>query len=1180
MTSKANRLARAAELRRHAEEINRRDGSQLPEDLESLSSEKIQQMLHELRVHQIELTMQNEELRTAQEELDAERARYFDLYDLAPGGYCTVSESGLILETNLTAAALLGIARGTMIGQLLTRFILQEDQDICYLLYKKLCETPSANSGQADTPQECELRMVKMDGTAFWAHLTAVVTQFPSTSAGQNSGGAHPYRIMLSDITERKRVEAYKEIGREILHILNEPGDMQDAIQRVLAVLKTQTGFDAVGIRLQEGDDFPYFVQDGFSEDFLLTENTLVERAADGGVCRDKDGFIKLECTCGLVISGRTDLASPLFTRGGSCWTNDSFPLLDIPQSEDPRLHPRNNCIHQGYASVALVPVRAKDRIVGLIQLNDRRKGCFSLQIVELLEGMALHIGSALMRKRAEEALRESDRMLRDSQAVAHIGAYITHLTATDFGTNTWQASSEIYKIFGIDKDYPHTLAGWAGFIHPDSQEELFVYHQQVVRERKRFDHQYKIIRINDGAVRWVHGTGELEYDEKLNPIRMLGTIQDITERKLAEETLLASQERLLLATQATNTGIWDWDVANNVLTWDDSMYSLYGINKEDFAGVYEAWSSMVPPEDRQYADAEIQAAHRGEREYDINHRIMRPDGAVRVIKAGSRTYFDNNGKPLRMIGTNVDITELKRAEEALLESKADLVRAQAVAHLGNWTWDVVANKVTWSDEMCRIYGVNQDTFDFSLEGVAKLIHPDDLHKQNHAIRELLAGQSVAPFDYRIIRPDGTERVVEVPSVTIELHTDGQPLRMFGVAQDITERKRAEEENKRLQAQLQQAQKMEAIGTLAGGIAHDFNNILSAILGYAEMVQEDSPVGSRVRKDIDQVVNAGHRAKELVKQILAFSRQDATEHIPVQPAAIIKEALKMLRSSLPSTIDIRQDIDAEAGLVLADPTQIHQTLINLCTNAFHAMEETGGTLTISLKRIALSHDDLQGEPHVQPGRFMQLSVGDTGYGIASDIKEKIFDPYFTTKEIDKGTGMGLAIIHGIVESYQGFITCHSRPGEGTVFHVYLPIIPDTALSEIKSAAPDLTPVGNEHILYIDDEEILAEMGKTMLERLGYRVTARTSSLEALATFQNQPDQFDLVITDQTMPGMTGVDLARRMLQIRPGMPIILCTGFSTLITEDKAKSLGIKGFAMKPLARKDIAALIRKVLEG
>ncbi len=924
MTSKDNRLEQAAELRRLAEEINRRDGSQLPEDLESLSSEKIQQMLHELRVHQIELTMQNEELRTAQEELDAERARYFDLYDLAPGGYCTVSESGLILETNLTAAALLGIARGTMIGQLLTRFILQEDQDICYLLYKKLCETPSANSGQADTPQECELRMVKMDGTAFWAHLTAVVARAPSTRSGQDSGGAHAYRIMLSDITERKRVEAYKEIGREILHILNEPGDMQDAkIQRVLAVLKMQTGFDAVGIRLQEGDDFPYFVQDGFSEAFLLTENTLIERAADGGVCRDKDGFIKLECTCGLVISGRTDPASPLFTPGGSCWTNDSFPLLDIPPSEDPRLHPRNNCIHQGYASVALVPIRAKDRIVGLIQLNDRRKGCFSLQIVELLEGIALHIGSALMRKRAEEALRESDRMLRDSQAVAHIGAYITHLTATDFGTNTWQASSEIYKIFGIDKDYPHTLAGWAGFIHPDSQEELFVYHQQVVRERKRFDHQYKIIRINDGAVRWVHGTGELEYDEKLNPIRMLGTIQDITERK-----------------------------------------------------------------------------------------------------------------------------------------------------------------------------------------------------------------------------------------------------------------RAEEENKRLQAQLQQAQKMEAIGTLAGGIAHDFNNILSAILGYAEMVQEDSPVGSRVRKDIDQVVNAGHRAKELVKQILAFSRQDATEHIPVQPAAIIKEALKMLRSSLPSTIDIRQDIDAEAGLVLADPTQIHQTLINLCTNAFHAMEETGGTLTISLKRIALSHDDLQGEPHVQPGRFMQLSVGDTGYGIASDIKEKIFDPYFTTKEIDKGTGMGLAIIHGIVESYQGFITCHSRPGEGTVFHVYLPIIPDTALSEIKSAAPDLTPVGNEHILYIDDEEILAEMGKTMLERLGYRVTARTSSLEALATFQNQPDQFDLVITDQTMPGMTGVDLARRMLQIRPGMPIILCTGFSTLITEDKAKSLGIKGFALKPLARKDIAALIRKVLEG
>ena len=370
---------------------------------------------------------------------------------------------------------------------------------------------------------------------------------------------------------------------------------------------------------------------------------------------------------------------------------------------------------------------------------------------------------------------------------------------------------------------------------------------------------------------------------------------------------------------------------------------------------------------------------------------------------------------------------------------------------------------------------------------------------------------------------------------------------------------------------------MEAIGQLAGGVAHDFNNILGAILGYAEMAQEDSPAGSMLRHDIDEVVKASHRAKDLVKQILAFSHQATTVLIPVQPAIIVGEAAKMLRSSLPSTIDIRQNIDVNTGPILADPTQIHQIVMNLGTNAFHAMEESGGTLSISLEKKTLSEKDIVGKPGVQPGDFVQLSIGDTGTGIAPELLGKIFDPYFTTKEIGKGTGMGLSIIHGIVKSYGGCVSAHSRFGEGTVFQVLLPVMAAETVIEGKPA--EIIELGNERILFIDDEEILAEMGKSMLERLGYQVTVRSSSLEALAIFENQPDMFDLVITDQTMPGLTGSDLARRMLQIRPGMPIILCTGYSSLISEAKARSLGIKGFAMKPLAKKDIAVLIRKALD-
>ena len=286
----------------------------------------------------------------------------------------------------------------------------------------------------------------------------------------------------------------------------------------------------------------------------------------------------------------------------------------------------------------------------------------------------------------------------------------------------------------------------------------------------------------------------------------------------------------------------------------------------------------------------------------------------------------------------------------------------------------------------------------------------------------------------------------------------------------------------------------------------------------------------------------------------------------------------MLRSSLPTTIDIKLDIDPESGNILADPIQVHQILVNLCTNAFHAMEETGGTLSLSLKKISLSLLDLPTtEAGIQPGDFVHLSIEDTGKGIDPEIHDKIFNPYFTTIEVGKGTGMGLAIIHGIVKSYGGFLTFDSQPGEGTIFHVFLPVVPDAPQPE--ATATDLVPFGTEHILFVDDEEILAEMGKHLLERLGYRVTVKNSSVEALSIFQSAPNHFDLVITDQTMPNMTGFDIARRMLQIRPGMPIILCTGYSSQISEDKVRSYGIKGFALKPLAKKDIAVLIRKLLD-
>ena len=393
----------------------------------------------------------------------------------------------------------------------------------------------------------------------------------------------------------------------------------------------------------------------------------------------------------------------------------------------------------------------------------------------------------------------------------------------------------------------------------------------------------------------------------------------------------------------------------------------------------------------------------------------------------------------------------------------------------------------------------------------------------------------------------------------------------------VTDRIIAEEQKLLLQQQLHQAQKMEAIGTLAGGIAHDFNNILGAIMGFTEIARDSLPKESLAAKSLKRVMEASQRAATLVKQILSFSRQEKIDLSPLNPARFVKEALKLLRPSLPSTIEIRQQIDSNTKSILADPTQVQQVMMNLCTNAFHAMEQAGGILDITLKDCELSQDDLKKYPVVLPGSFVVLSVSDTGSGIDPDIWGRIFDPYFTTKGVGKGSGLGLSIVHGIVTSYGGFLTCENNLGGGTIFNVYFPAIDQEIMSESKPV--EICPYGTERILFVDDEDILADLGKAMLEQLGYAVTSLTRSQDALALFQNQPDRFDVVITDQTMPGMTGMDFGRKILQVRPDLPIILCTGYSSIINEEQAKAAGFKGFAMKPLSKQVLATLLRKVLD-
>ena len=399
-------------------------------------------------------------------------------------------------------------------------------------------------------------------------------------------------------------------------------------------------------------------------------------------------------------------------------------------------------------------------------------------------------------------------------------------------------------------------------------------------------------------------------------------------------------------------------------------------------------------------------------------------------------------------------------------------------------------------------------------------------------------------------------------------HGDG-PVSKLTVLRDITDLRT-------LETQLQQAQKMEAIGTLAGGIAHDFNNILGAIIGHAEIGKMKVPKESEVVTNLDQVVKAGTRAATLVKQILTVSRQHKQEQRPVQIKYIVRDALKLLRATLPTTIEIKEDLIKESGIVHADPTQMHQVIMNLCTNAGHAMQEEGGVLEVSLANVEL--DDLLASKHLDlnAGSYLRLTVSDTGHGMSPEIMERIFDPYFTTKDTGQGTGLGLSVAQGIVKAHGGTVTVYSELEKGTTFHVYLPVILEEEMEEKESEEP--LPTGSERILLIDDEQVLIEIGSQMLEQLGYEVVTKQSSIEALELFRAEPDRFDLVITDMTMPHMTGDKLAQKLMEIRPDIPIILCTGHSRLISEERAKEIGIRAFVIKPILKRAMAQTVRKAL--
>ena len=618
-------------------------------------------------------------------------------------------------------------------------------------------------------------------------------------------------------------------------------------------------------------------------------------------------------------------------------------------------------------------------------------------------------------------------------------------------------------------------------------------------------------------------------------------------------------------AQKIARLGHWELNLRNNHLKWSDEVYRIYEIAQDRFTASYDAFLDAVHPDDLEVVNRAYRDSVKNKTGYDLVHRLLMSDGRIKFVNERCRTDYDQDGTPLRSLGTVQDITEYMLAEESRLQLLTAIEQA--------------SESFIITDKNIRIQYVNP-AFE-QLTGYAK----DEVLDKNPRI--IKSGKQSDSF-YRemwdtlkkgkvwkghlINRKKDGSLFEEDATITPVVDDKGIIINYIAVKRDITQQVIIEK-------QLRQAMKMEAIGTLAGGIAHDFNNILAIMLGYSEIVRDNLPADSLAKVNIEQIIIAGNRAADLVTQILTFSRQGEEEFRRFKMQLIIKEALKLLRASLPATIELKQDIDDNAGIIFGDTTQIHQVLMNLCTNAKHAIGDSSGILSVSLSEVTVTNSNaIHDCPQLGNGTYVDLEISDTGCGMDGLTQSKIFDPFFTTKEQGKGTGLGLAVVHGIIKQHKGEIVVRSKPGQGTTFHVYLPVVIEVDVQAEQKVSEDI-PRGSEQILFVDDEKMIVHMMQDILNNLGYKVTPFTSSIEALDTYKKNPGHFDLVITDMTMPKMTGVELAEKIFELRADQPVVLCTGFSEVIDEEMTKSLGIREYIKKPADNHTLAKAIRRALK-
>jgi len=774
-------------------------------------------------------------------------------------------------------------------------------------------------------------------------------------------------------------------------------------------------------------------------------------------------------------------------------------------------------------------------------------------------------------RKRADVSIRKEERQFRDIFDNSIDGILIFNTDGVIVLANP--AALQLYGYAGNE------MIGLHGkdIVHPDYYH-LFEDFRKQLQSTGKFSAESVDLR-KDGTTFniEVRGSSFLYMKEP----HLLAIVRDVTNQKIAEKALTEGNKTLNDILEKAADGIC---VCLNTpeepyvrfTHWNPRMVEITGYTIEEINRL--GWYQTM------YPDPVVQekAVERMDRMRDGDNIIS--EEWIITDKKGrekpliiSTSVLKTEEDKTHVLAVMHDITEHKRAEEELKASKAQLSNALEMAHLGHWEYDVATDLFTFNDQFYNIFRTTVEKIGgytmHSAEYAHRFVHPDDMDVVGEETRKAI--ETTDPhfsrqIEHRMLYADGTIGCITVRFFIVK-DSHGRTVKTYGVNQDITERKN-------LESQLRQSQKMEAIGTLAGGVAHEFNNILGIIVGNSDLALIDLPEGNPARSYLDEIQSASFRARDIVKHILSFARKAPFQAKPIEIAPVVKEVVKLMRATIPMNIEIEQNISCESEIVSADPTEIHQVVMNLVTNAAHALRTSDGILTVGLEPVTLDKDAILSYEGIRPGNFVRLIVKDTGHGIAPELIGRIFEPFFTTKEVGEGTGMGLAVVYGIVKKYEGAIKVTSEPGKGSAFEVLLPQAEKTMV--LKADRVEELPTGTERILFVDDEVSIVNLAKLMLERQGYKVNAASNSLEVLERFKADPGAFDLVISDMAMPHMTGDLLAQELIKIRPDIPIILCTGHSDRMDGNRAKAIGVKAFVFKPLVMKDMAKTVRKVLDG